>query len=250
MCDLPDRLDESLIAGADAVVHAGWATRENDPVRAARCNVEGTRRLAESCRRLGVPQVIFISTISASPHAPGFYARSKHAAEACFDPQRDAVVRPGLILASRGGGLFQQLLGAARTLHLVPLFGGGRQPLQTLPLEDACRGIARVLEGRLAGTFCLAEPEPMMLGPFLRLATRRLGIRCAFLPVPFLPALLGLRLAERLGLPLPLRSESLLGLRSLRHVPVEADLERLGMCVRPAAQSLERIAAELAEAAK
>jgi hypothetical protein len=43
---------------------------------------------------------------------------------------------------------------------------------------------------------------------------------------------------ERLGLPSPLRSESLLGMKGLRAVPVERDVARLGMTVRGVEESL------------
>jgi hypothetical protein len=46
---------------------------------------------------------------------------------------------------------------------------------------------------------------------------------------------------ERLGLPTPLRSESLLGMKGLRAVPVEADLRRLDLRVRSVNESLAEI---------
>src|SRR5436309_16123295 len=44
-CDLPDALDEASLAGAEAVVHLAYATRETDRARAQRVNEAGTRRL-------------------------------------------------------------------------------------------------------------------------------------------------------------------------------------------------------------
>ena len=75
-CDLPDTLDEALLAGADAVVHAAYATRETDRERARRVNEDGTRRLLEASRRAGVPRFLFVSTVAAHPDAPNYYARS------------------------------------------------------------------------------------------------------------------------------------------------------------------------------
>lgn len=242
-CELPDVLDASVLAGADVLIHAAWATKETDPGRARRVNDEGTRRVLAAARQAGIGRAVFVSTVSATADAPSVYGRSKFAAEALFDPSRDAIVRPGLILAAQGAGLFQQLIGAARALHVVPLFGGGHQPLQTIHVDDVCEGIVRVVEQGVTGGVNLAEPDPMALGAFLREATRLMGIRCAFVPVPFGPALAGLRVAERLRIPLPLRSESLLGMQGLRRVPVADDLARLGLRVRPARESLAAIAA-------
>jgi len=236
-CDLPDTIDESALSGA-ALVHCAYATRETDLARARRVNEEGTRRLLDAARRTGVTRLLFVSTVAAEPAAPSYYGRSKHALEQLFDPARDTIVRPGLVVGREGHGLFQQLLDNMRRLRVVPLFDGGHQPLQTVHVDDLCEGIARVLERDLAGTFNVAEPAPTTLGAFLRMMADRLGIRVWFVPLPFAPVLAGVRALEALRVPFPLRSESLLGLQGLRQVPVEGDLERLGLRVRTATESL------------
>jgi nucleoside-diphosphate-sugar epimerase len=146
-----------------------------------------------------------------------------------------------LILGREGRGLFQQMRDLMRTLHVVPLFGGGRQPLQTVHVDDLCRGIVAALERNLTGAVNIAETDPTTLGQFLRALASRLGIRCLFLPLPLGPVLFAVRQLERLGVPVPLRSESLLGMQALRAVPVRADLERLGISARSATESLDTI---------
>jgi nucleoside-diphosphate-sugar epimerase len=246
-CDLPDVLDESVLAGAAAVVHCAYATRTTDLDEARRVNEDGTRRLLEASRRAGVPHFVFVSTIAATADAPSYYARSKYTLEQLLDPARDAIVRPGLILAREGQGLFQQMRDVARRTHVLPLFGGGRQPLQTVHVDDVCEAIARVIERDLTGAFNVAEPAPGTMAEFLRAMTSRAGIRCRFLPLPFGPVLAAVRVFERLRLPFPLKSESLLGLRALRAVPVADDLARLGLTVRPASESLELLAPSVRE---
>lgn len=237
-CELPDAIDEAALAGTVAVVHCAYATRETDLGRARRVNEDGTRRLLEASRRAGVPRMVFVSTVAAASDAPNYYARSKHALEALFDPARDAIVRPGLIVGRDGHGLFQTLLDNMRGLGLVPLFGGGKQPLQTVHVDDVCTAIARILERDLSGAFNVAEPDPPTLGAFLRMMADRLGTKVRFVSLPFAPVLAGVRVLEALRLPFPLRSESLLGLKGLRQVPVADDLRRLDLRARPAAESL------------
>lgn len=239
-CDLPDGLDAGALAGADVLVHAAYATREPDVARARRVNEDGTRRVLDAARAAGA-RTIFVSTIDARPDAPSYYARSKHALEALLSPERDLVLRPGFILSASGRGRFQELVGAMRGTHVVPLFGGGRQPLQTVHVDDVCEALVRAIERGVTGAVNVAEPEPVSLGTFLRMTAARARIRCIFVPLPFGPILAGLRVVERLGLPFPLRSESLLGMQGLRVVPVAADLARLDLRVRPAAESLAAI---------
>jgi hypothetical protein len=63
-------------------------------------------------------------------------------------------------------------------------------------------------------------------------------VRCLFLRLPFVPVLAKVRVIEALGMPFPLKSESLLGIKALRQVAVAEDLRRLDLIVRTANQSL------------
>jgi NADH dehydrogenase len=236
--DLPDAIDESVLEGADAVVHAAWATRELDPVRADRQNVDGTRALLAAARRAGVARFVFVSSVAAAADAPNHYGRSKAAAEALLDPARDLVVRPGTILAREGGGIFGLMTKLMRTAHVVPLFGGGRQPLQTVHVDDVGEAIARAIERGVTGALNVGEPAARSFRDVLRMTAARMGTRCVFVPMPFAPALAAVRALEAAGVPTPLRSESLLGMQGLRAVPVADDLRRLDLRVRPVDESL------------
>ena len=237
-CDLPDTIDEGALAGAEAVVHCAYPTRLTDLERIRRENEEGTRRLLDASRRAGVARLVLVSTVVAAPDGPSYYARSKHALEGLVDHGRDAIVRPGLIIAREGSGLFQQMRDAMLRTHVLPIFGGGRQPLQTVHIDDVCEAIARILDRGLVGGFNVAEAEPFGFAGFLRLVAARLGTRCVLVPLPFAPTLAAVRLFERLNVPFPLRSESLLGIKALRRVPVTDDLRRLDLRVRTADESL------------
>ncbi|MEN8182143.1 MAG: NAD-dependent epimerase/dehydratase family protein [Myxococcota bacterium] len=240
-CALPEEIDESLLEGASALVHCAYATREVDPAKAERVNEEGTRRILEASRRAGVRRFVFISSLVAHAAAPSYYGRSKFLLEGLLDPSRDLVVRPGLILARQGEGLFQQMRETIRRAGWVPVFGGGKQPLQTVHVDDLCEGLARALERDLTGALNVAEADPVSMSVFLRMLADRLGIRCTLVPLPLGLTIAGVRIAEALRVPLPIRSESLLGLKALRRVPVEADLSRLELNVRTAAESLEDV---------
>ena len=64
---------------------------------------------------------------------------------------------------------------------------------------------------------------------------------CVFVPLPFRPVLAALRTAERAGVSLPLRSESLLGLAGMHRVAMDDDLARLRVRIRPAEESLREL---------
>jgi nucleoside-diphosphate-sugar epimerase len=238
-CNLPDVIDESLLAGAAAVVHCAYGTRVTDLAELRRVNEDGTQRLFDASRRAGVPRFVFVSTIAADPGAPNYYARSKHEQESRLDPDRDLVVRPGLIMAKEGHGLFQQLRDTTRRTRVVPLFGGGVQPLQTVHVDDVCEAFGHALDRGITGALNVAEPAPVDFATFMRMLADRLQVKCLFIRLPFAPMLTAVRLIESMRLPFPLRSESLLGIKALRQVPVAEDLERLGITARSTAESLK-----------
>ena len=242
-CDLSQAVAPASLTDCAVLIHAAYATKETDPVRMRLVNETGSRQLFQAARAQGVRRIVLISTVAADPQAPNYYARSKAAVEALCDAERDLIVRPGLILGREGQGLFQQMRNLMRTLHVVPLFGGGRQPLQTVHVDDVCTAVDRALDLGLTGAVNVAEPTPLTLGDFLRAVAQTHRIRCLFVPLPFGPALRLVQGLERLGVPVPLRSESLLGMQGLRAVPVAADLVRLGVNARAAIDSLRALAA-------
>ena len=96
ICPTPSTRRRSQVRGP-------WCTAptpraETDLERARRVNEDGTRALLERSRRAGVPRMVFVSTVAAAADAPSYYGRSKHALEQLFDPARDAIVRPGLVV--------------------------------------------------------------------------------------------------------------------------------------------------------
>jgi nucleoside-diphosphate-sugar epimerase len=242
-CDLPDVLDEAALRGASVVVHCAYTTRPTDPEETRRVNEDGTLRVLAATRAAGA-RFVFVSSIAAHPAAMSYYGRSKHALEQRLDPARDLILRPGLVLA-REGGLIGRLSATVRRTRVVPIFGDGRQRLQTVHVDDLCLGLEQALSLGMAGVLTVAEPDGIPYRELLGLLADRTGRRCVTVRVPVAPALAGLRAAERAGIRLPVSSDSLLGLTRLRHVDTGSDLRRLGIRLRPARESLAALASGL-----
>ena len=241
-CDLPDRIDPASLRGCDAVVHCAYVTRFRSRREAVRVNEDGTARLLAAARSAAVSRFVFVSTTSAHADAASYYGQSKHRLEQLLDPARDLVVRPGLVV-SRKGGLFQRLAGGRQGAPwIVPLFDGGTQPMQTIDVRDVCEGVARAVERDLRGSVVLASPERLTMREFFE-AVAAFGhrrLRCVDVPAPF--ALAMFRTAEAFRVPLPVSSENLLGLMSLRYWDSTEDLRRLDLDVRPLHETLAAMA--------
>jgi nucleoside-diphosphate-sugar epimerase len=213
-CDLPDAIDESLLPGAFALVHCAYATRETDQERARRVNEDGMRRLLEASRRAGIPRFVFISSVVAHPDAPNYYGAARRRWSACSTPSATSSSARGRSSRARDRASSCRCATRPSGTHVLPVFGGGKQPLQTVHIDDVCEAITRALDRDVTGELNVAEPEPVPFGTFLRMMTERLGIKCRFVPLPF-GAVLAVRGDEAIGVPLPLRTESLLGVKAL-----------------------------------
>ena len=238
-CDLPDRIDPAALEGARAIVHCAYTTRFTDMDSARRSNEEGTRALLEKSRAAGVRQFIFLSSQSAHEEAKSYYGRSKLELERLLSPDTDAILRSGLVIGREGNGLFHRMRDMVRGARVIPLFGGGKQPIQTIHVDDLCAAIESAIDRGLAGLYTVAEPRALEMGELLRMIAARLGKKPVFVPFPIPPALAVLRVIEGLRIPFPVSSENLLGLECLRASDTKLDLERLGVRARSTEESLD-----------
>jgi len=240
-CNLPDEVDPAALAGARAVVHCAYMMRFTDLASAHRVNDLGTRKILEMSRAAGAEQFVFLSSQSAHEEAESYYGKSKFELEKLLDPRRDLILRSGLVLGKEGQGLFHRMADMVAKSKAIPLFGGGRQPLQTVHVDDLCAAVSSALSRRLTGLYTVAEPHPVEMGEFLRRVAARLGKKPIFVPFPMAPALLFLRAVERLRIPFPVSSENLLGLKCLRSSDTRADMEALGVRLRSTEEALDEI---------
>jgi nucleoside-diphosphate-sugar epimerase len=239
-CDLPDRIDARGLSGVSALIHAAYMTRFVDLASAERVNDAGTRRILEMGRAAGVAKFLFISSQSAHEHAESYYAKSKFALEKLFGAE-DVIFRSGLVIGRDGDGLFHRMCRTLERAKLMPLFGGGHQPIQTVHVADFCAATELALVRGLAGRFTIAHPKALEMREFLAAIARRVRAHPIFLPFPIAPMLLALRVIEALRIPFPVSSENLLGLKCLRADDTTADLARLGVQLQDTAATLDDV---------
>ncbi len=239
--EMPGCVPGDVFQGAQALLHCAATTQAKDLAGSQDVDVLGSRQLFDAARAGGVQRILFLSSVSSHDAAISNYGRSKRAIEGLLDPERDLALRLGLVLAKEGGGLFERLVSLVRKLPVIPLFGGGRQIVQPIHVQDLCRGVSLALDRTVVGTLVLADPEGLSLHSVLEEIASRLTRRPLYLPLPYTPVLMALGLFERLGLDLPISSENLLGLRAQQFVPAQADLQRLGLQLRTLGSSWDAV---------
>ena len=201
----------ALLDGIDVVVHGALA-RNASPLDAG-VNHAAARRLLDACGRHGA-RFAFLSSLAAHEGAKSDYGKHKYATERMVVERGALAIRPGLVLGA--GGVFGEMCRYLRSHRLLPLFGGGRQPLQTIYVGDLARGVVEALASRLSGAFTAAENEPVDYRVFYAELCRQLEIRPRFVPLPFWAAEAATEMARRLGLRLPIDRDNLLGLQAMR----------------------------------
>ncbi|HEY4451613.1 MAG TPA: NAD-dependent epimerase/dehydratase family protein [Solirubrobacteraceae bacterium] len=236
--DLREPVEDQTVAGLDALVHAALDKSDD------RVNVDGTRRLMSAAQAAGVGRRVFISTVSARVDAVTGYARQKLACEQLMDRDTDVVVRAGLVIGA--GGLVGDSVSFLRRFHVLPLIDGGRQPVQTVGVDDLARAVVQVCASTstLSGVYTIADPRARSIREVYTAIADALDIRVLVLPIPFWMPLFAARASARLGVRLPITEDNLRGLRTNQIVDTADDLRQLGLSLAP----LEDLARGLADA--
>lgn len=225
--DLNAPLDETAFRGADYLVHTAYMKYDRRHSDAFQVNLRAAKRLIKAADKHGLKKSVFMSSMSAHGGAESVYGKQKLAIEKVFTGPRAVSLRSGLIMGD--GGIVKQMAGFMRSKHMVPLIGGGKQPLQVIGVYDLARVIEAALTTRVSGVLTVATPEVYSYKDFYRALAKRLGIKVLFVPVPFWALMTVLKTVAFLPLPLSVSTDNALGLKHLRSADTAPDLKRLNI---------------------
>ena len=230
--DLGLPIDSDIFTGVTCLIHAAWDLRETDPLRAWERNVEGSKRLLTTAAAAGVKRIIFVSSMSAYFSTKQDYGLMKLAIERSVIEMNHVVIRPGLVYGGKPGGM-AKTLSKLSGLPVIPIFRGSR--LFTLHLDDFVAAVTILVEtGNLpSAVIGLAHETPTQFREIMVALSQPSTKSKMMLTVPWRPILGLLRVLERMNVPLPVRSDSMLGLvRPAAFVPGREVAVRLGMSFR------------------
>jgi nucleoside-diphosphate-sugar epimerase len=215
MADLRQPVPAGLTSGLDAVIHLAAQTGQGDLVT-AEAEVAFAQALFNDAAHEGC-RIVFVSSQTASPEAPGDYGRVKHAIEGLALGHSGIVVRPGLVYGGAAAGLYGLLV---RVVKLSPVIPDIRPRPIVNPVHVEDLAAVLVDASRLDGpaTIPVAGP-PISFGDFLAaIANHRLAIRRPRMAVPAALLRGGLVAAQPLLGPAfsPARLDSLLRLPPAR----------------------------------
>ncbi len=212
--DLSEPLRDDFLADIDVVVHAAYIDLKQQ-ANSYSVNVLGANRLIAAARKAAA-RFVFISSLSASPTARSQYGRQKFAIEGLVDPERDLIVRPGLVLGS--GGIFGRFLRHVQSGRPIPLIDGGKQPMQTIYIDDLIGAVRALLSVEATGSVILAEAPAVTYAEFFRALAVRAGAKTHFIRLPSWLLLAFTDIALAMRVPSPIERDNVLGLLDMRFV--------------------------------
>src|SRR3990167_8381358 len=164
-----------------------------------------------------VKYTIFISTISAYVGARSLYGRVKYQLEQTFlrEKLRGAIVRPGLVIHEPLRGIAATMNRFVKRYPIVPLIGRGQQLIYPCALSELSQLILHLATHQpiIQRPIVASARQGMTFKKFVKHLAKRQQKMRLLLPVSFHMIYFMLKLLEKIGLSIGLRSDSLLGLQ-------------------------------------
>jgi nucleoside-diphosphate-sugar epimerase len=222
---LGDIRDQTAVAramdGADAVVHCAAALPLYSPEDIYTTDVVGTRNILNAARDAGIDRVVHISSTAVygiPDHHPlyeddrlegvGPYGQAKVQAEvvaleARAKGQIVPILRPKSFVGPERLGVFALLYDWALDGRNFPMIGRGNNRYQLLDVEDLCEAILLCLTlpaTVVNDTFNIGAAEFGTMKSDYQAVLDAAGHGKRIIGFPALPAILGLRVLEKLGI--------------------------------------------------
>ncbi|MDQ3247261.1 MAG: NAD-dependent epimerase/dehydratase family protein [Pseudomonadota bacterium] len=145
-----------LTRGSDAVIHVAGVVKGRTAADFDRCNLEGTRAMAEAARSAGVKRFVHVSSLAAREPSLSLYGASKARSEEVMSSSgvSHAIVRPPAVYGP-GDKEMLELFRMAK-LGLVMLPPAGR--LSVIHVDDLAR-LLLALADPAAPSGLLVEPD-------------------------------------------------------------------------------------------
>jgi NADH dehydrogenase len=198
------------LKGADAAVNLVGILYESGRQRFQSVHAEAAGRIGAAAAAQGVPTLVHISAIGASPDSPSLYARTKAEGEARLREAfpAAAILRPSIIFGPEDD-FFNRFAALARLSPALPLIGGGHTRFQPVYVCDVAAAVARCVDDEQTRgvTYELGGPTVYTFKELMQLVLAETKRRRFLVPLPFPLAMLKASLLELLPKPLLTRDQ-------------------------------------------
>jgi len=178
----------SALIGAQAAINLVGVQRPRGRQNFEAVHVFGAREIARAAAAHRVGALVHVSGIGVDSSSPSHYIASKGRGEAAL---REAfpgavILRPSVVFGPEDDFL-NRFATLARSLPILPLFGGGGAKMQPVYVGDVAEAAALALEGRARSgeIYELGGPEIMTLREIVEFVCRTTGRHPALVGLPF-----------------------------------------------------------------
>jgi uncharacterized protein YbjT (DUF2867 family) len=231
-----DRDLGEALSGTDTLVHVA--------------GIEYAPQVVEAARRVGVGLLVVVSSTSVHS-AYEFRSGPKLRMEGLVRESglEYTIVRPSMIYGSELDKNVHRLLRFLDRSPVFPVFGSGANLWQPVYYKDCARGVyeALVRPAAVGESYDLPGAEPLTYLDLVKTAAGALGKKPRIVRLPLEPVRRTLAAAERLRLPLPIKSEQVLRLREDKAYPYDKASGELDYTPRPFREGIALEVARLRE---
>ncbi len=224
------------LAGMDALLHVA--------------GIEYAPQAVEAARQARVGQLVVVGSTSAHS-AYEFRSGPKLSMEKLVRESglEHTIVRPTMIYGSELDKNMHRLLRFLDRSPVFPVFGSGENLWQPVYHEDCARGVYEALmrPAAIGQSYDLPGADPLTYLALVKTAAGALGRKPRIVRLPLEPVRRALAAAERLRLPLPVRSEQVLRLREDKAYPYDKAKKELGYAPRSFREGIALEVARLRE---
>jgi nucleoside-diphosphate-sugar epimerase len=236
--DLANFASDVIPENTDIVIHTAYQFK-NNLREGIDLNYKATKRLYDFSQQKKVKLFIYFSSFAATSESISAYGQSKYQTSNLFDLEKDLVIAPGLVIGN--GGLFSRISAIIEQSKLIPLIGGGRQPLQYIDIQDLARIISNAIDHQIRGNYLLAHPSTIEMRDFYHEIAKSLHRKPVFIPINYFFSEMMFNLIQWLKLGLGFDKENFMGLKQMHEQQISPAEAIFHVQLKPLSEILSRI---------
>jgi uncharacterized protein YbjT (DUF2867 family) len=204
---------ETLLEGTDAVIHLVGIIKEARVNSFEAVHHQGTVNVLLAASRADVHRYLHMSAMGTREGAVSRYHRSKWAGEVAVRASGLdwTIFRPSTIFGP-GDVFINMLAGMMRKTPVLPVIGGERAKMQPVFVNDVAAAFRTVLESEvhIGSVYELGGPDVLNLMQILEIVSQVIDKKLLLLPIPFQIVAHVVKLAQLMGITMPVTSDQLI----------------------------------------
>lgn len=224
--DLKHEIKTNELESVDILIHCAFVEYSEMYKDSDKINFRAAKNLISVCKATKT-KIIYLSTFSAHQDAQSHYGINKFEIESLFKEEKNVILKLGVVV-SHSGGIFPNMVDMIKSNKILPLIGGGNQPMQLIDIYKLCQIIKNIsYYNGPYNEFNIGSIDTISMSNFYNVVTSKLNLSNYKVYIPFWLMQLVLFLSSFFKLKAPFSKENLLGLKAMKRFETKASLNEL-----------------------